>query len=193
MLYAKDIVYMVKEFFQRRWAEPTFFVAKIMIEEQVHKLLEGTLSQMGYELVQVKMFGAGSGKTLQILADKTDGTKLLLGDLEKISKTVSSIMDVENVIDSRYHLEVSSPGLDRPLVKRADYEKHLGQLINVRLIRANDKGRKFKGTIVAASEDNFTFKPENFPENFVIDFLNVDSAKLVITDEMFGKGKKKKF
>jgi ribosome maturation factor RimP len=164
-----------------------------MIEQKVHDLLEPTLKQLGYELVQVRMFGAGSSKTLQILADRTDGTKLLLGDLEKISKTVSSIMDVENVIDSRYHLEVSSPGVDRPLVKRADYEKHLGQLINVRLIRANDKGRKFKGNIVAVGEDNFTFKPENFPENFTIDFLNVDTAKLVMTDEMFGKGKKRKF
>jgi ribosome maturation factor RimP len=164
-----------------------------MIEQKVHDLVEPVLAELGYELVQVRMFGAGNGKTLQILADRTDDTKLLVADLEKISKTVSSILDVEDVIESRYHLEVSSPGIDRPLVKRADYEKHKGKLINVRLIRANDKGRKFKGTIVDTSEDNFTFKPENFEENFIIDYSNVDTARLVITDEMFGRGKKRKF
>jgi ribosome maturation factor RimP len=164
-----------------------------LIEENIHNLLESTLSQMGYGLVQVRMIGAGAGKILQVMAEKADGTPLMLGDLEKISKTVSSIMDVENAIDSRYHLEVSSPGIDRPLVKRADYERFMGKLVNIRLIRANDKGRKFKGNVVAAGVDSFTFKPENFNENFEIDYSNVDSAKLVITEEMMGKGKKKKF
>src|SRR5262245_15293508 len=163
-----------------------------MIEEKVHNLIEDTLKDMGYGLVQVRMFGAGSGKTLQIMAERSDGTSLMMADLEKISKTVSSILDVENAIDSRYHLEVSSAGVDRPLIKPADCARFTGKEVTVRLIRANDKGRKFKGIIIAAGEDNFTFKPENFHENFIIDYSNVDVAKLVITDEMFGKGKKKK-
>ncbi len=155
-------------------------------------MLEKALLTMGYTLVLVRMHGAGSGKTLQIMAEKSDGASLIMEDLEKISKTVSAILDVEDVIESRYHLEVSSPGLDRPLVKRADYERFMGKLVNIRLIRANDKGRKFKGVITAAAEDFFTFKPENFAENFEIDYSNIDTAKLVITDEMFNKGKKKK-
>lgn len=162
-----------------------------MLEEKISQIIEPVLTDMGYSLVQVKMFGSDKGKTLQIMAEKADGTALMLGDLEKISKRVSATLDVENVLEVRYYLEVSSPGLDRPLIRPKDYEKYTGSLINLRLMRANDKGRKFKGNIVAVNQDGFTFKPENFEENFEIDFSNVDSAKLVITDEMFGKGKKK--
>ncbi len=164
-----------------------------MIEEKIHTLLEPALADMGYSLVLVNMFGDGKGKTLQIMAEMADGTPLKVGDLEQISKQAGTLLDVEDVIQTRYYLEVSSPGLDRPLVKPADFKRFIGSLITVRLLRANDKGRRFKGNIVDAGEQSFTLKPENFPENFEIDFLNVDKANLVITDEMFGKGKKRKF
>ncbi len=160
-----------------------------MIEEKIANLLEEPFKDMGYNLVQVRMFGSDKGKTLQIMAEKADETPLSVGDLEKISKRASAILDVENVIDARYYLEVSSPGIDRPLLKPKDFERYKGSLINVRLMRANDKGRKFKGNIVAAGVDSFTLKPENFPENFEIDYSNIDAAKLVITDEMLKKKK----
>ena len=188
--YAKW-VYKHSRIFKKVGRARLFCCLNYMIEEKVHQLLEPALTDMGYSLVQVKMFGDGKGKTLQIMAEFIDGKPLKVEDLEKISKRASAILDVEDVIENRYYLEVSSPGLDRPLVKRADYERFIGKLINVRLMRANDKGRKFKGNIVAAGEDSFTLKPENFPDNFEIDYSNVDSAKLVITDEMFNIGKKK--
>ncbi len=158
-----------------------------MLEEKISNLIEPILADMGYGLVKVSMFGQDKGKTLQILCENADGSALKVGDLEKISKRVSATLDVENVLDSRYYLEVSSPGLDRPLIRPKDYEKYVGSLINLRLMRANDRGRKFKGTIVKVHQDGFTFKPENFTEHFEIDFLNVDNAKLVITDEMLKK------
>jgi ribosome maturation factor RimP len=160
-----------------------------MIEERIHNLLSPVLEDMGFNLVQVKMFDVDRKKTLQIMAEKADETPLTVGDLEAISKKSSALLDVEDVISARYFLEVSSPGIDRPLIKAKDFIRFVGSEINIRLIRANDRGRKFKGKILSANEDKISFKPENFEEIFEIDFTNIDSAKLVITEAMLKKGK----
>lgn len=164
-----------------------------MIEEKIKELIVPLIEKMGYSLVQARILGDGKYKTLQVMAEKNDGTALMLGDLQTISKNISNLLDETNIFESRYNLEISSPGLDRPLVKFKDYQNNVGSLINIRLLRANDKGRKFKGFIISVNENGLIFKPENFAENFEIEFSNIDSAKLVITDEMFGKGKKRKF
>lgn len=158
-----------------------------MIEERIHNLLSPVLEDLGFNLVQVKMFDVARNKTLQIMAERVDETPLTVGDLEVISRKSSALLDVEDVISARYFLEVSSPGIDKPLIKAKDFIRFIGSEINIRLIRANDKGRKFKGKIISANEDKVSFKPENFEEIFEIDFTNIDSAKLVITDEMLKK------
>ena len=156
-----------------------------MLEQNIHNLIEPPLAEQGYELVQIKIMGAPKqGKTLQIMVENVDGTGLSVGNLQQISRIIAKIMDEEDPISDKYYLEVSSPGIDRPLVKKKDFENHIGFLISVKLISANDKGRKFKGVVKTVNEDKLIFQPENFPEEFEIDFLNIDSAKLVLTDEL---------
>ena len=157
---------------------------------RVADVIEPTLQSMGLRLVRVKF----TGGTLQIMAERPDGT-MTVDDCAALSRAVSPVLDVEDPIQGSYNLEVSSPGIDRPLVRLVDFERWAGHLARVELKAplAPDQGfgsrRRFRGTIAASEGDTIKLvlppdgKPED-PTEVRLDFDNISDAKLVLTDEL---------
>ncbi len=136
------------------------------------ELLEPTLTGMGYELVEVEQ--PSPGKLLRVFVDKQDGG-ITLEDCVAISNHLAQLLAVENVAYSR--LEVSSPGLDRPLKKKADFFRYQGEMVRVRLRLSCDGQKNFVGKLHAVQDDVLTLEIEG--ELRQIQLGNVDRARLV--------------
>lgn len=122
-------------------------------EARLIEMFEPALDDMGYTLVRVKLGDIDNRKTLQIMLDRNDGEPVNIGDCETVSKALSLLLDVEDPIDGEYNLEVSSPGLDRPLTRPADFEEFKGHMAKVELYEAIEGSKRFKGTLVGNEED----------------------------------------
>ena len=152
---------------------------------RVAALVEPVLAGMGFRLVRVKM----SGPTLQIMAERPDGT-FSIDDCEAVSRQVSPILDVADVIASRYHLEVSSPGIDRPLVRPADFESWAGHEAKIEMAHAVAGRRRFRGTLEGFHDGEvrlFIENPEGAAKEPVlvgVPFADIGEARLVLTDEL---------
>lgn len=161
-----------------------------MIEQKVTDIIEKPLEALGYGLVQVKWLSDGKRFTLQIFADKQDGERLAVSDCEVITKSISALLDVENVFDGRYFLEVSSPGIDRPLVKIADYKKYTGFVAKfilrngVELAGTEFIRRKLKAKIISITDEGKIELLTDDNHSTITNFDNIDSAKLVLTEEL---------
>jgi ribosome maturation factor RimP len=106
---------------------------------------------MGFRLVRVRMSGQ-NGLTLQVMTERNDGT-MTVEDCEEVSKAISPVLDVEDPIDKAYHLEVSSPGIDRPMVRRSDFIRWQGHLVKCETSVMVDGRKRFRGKIVSVDED----------------------------------------
>lgn len=122
------------------------------VEERIMRLLEPTVSALGYELLGIEYLGQGKHSRLRLFIDSPDG--IGLADCEKVSRQVSGILDVEDPVKGHYSLEVSSPGLDRPLFRTAHYAAHIGEQVKLRLRQAVDGRRNFKGRIDAVEDES---------------------------------------
>src|SRR5437762_3696861 len=109
------------------------------------------LQGMGYRLVRIKISGE-AGCTVQIMAERPDGT-MQIEDCEAISRALSPVLDVADPIDRAYRLEVSSPGIDRPLVRRSDFERFAGHVVKVEMAIARDGRRRFRGVLIGLEGD----------------------------------------
>jgi len=145
-------------------------------------MIAPSLTHMGYRVVQLKLADGSKRKTLSIMAERIDDVVMSFDDCTEISRTVSALMDVEDPIATAYSLEVMSPGIDRPLVEFADYERFMGAEIKLETLIPISGRKRFKGTIEAAKNQIITLKVDN--ETFDINFGNIRSAKLVMTDEL---------
>lgn len=144
------------------------------------------IEDMGFELVQVRMIG-GARKTLQVMVEPRDQSRALtLGDCTDVSHAISAVLDVEDPIQGAYALEVSSPGIDRPLVKPADYDRFAGHLAKIELEQPlrDEKGerRKLRGRPIGRHGE--TVEVEVDGETLRLAFANIRKAKLVLTDEL---------
>jgi ribosome maturation factor RimP len=144
-------------------------------------LVEPTLDGMGYELVRVVMSG-NQRPTLQVMAERRDGRPMSLDDCEAISRAISAKLDVEDPIASSYTLEVSSPGIDRPLVRPKDYRRFVGHMARVEARAPIAGRRRFTGKIVEADESRVQLAVEDGMVE--IPFGEIARAKLVLTDEL---------
>jgi ribosome maturation factor RimP len=144
-------------------------------------LIAPTLDAMGYELVRVVVSGSHR-PTVQVMAERRDGAAMTLGDCETISRALSAKLDVEDPIASSYTLEVSSPGIDRPLVRPKDYQRFLGHVARVETRQPIDGRRRFTGRIVDASEDRVRVALDGGVVEIAI--ADVARAKLLLTDEL---------
>lgn len=148
-------------------------------------LVEPVLADMGFRLVRVRM----SGPTLQIMAERPDGT-FSIEDCEKVSRAVSPMLDVEDVIDARYHLEVSSPGIDRPLVRPSDFEAWSGHEVKIEMTVPVAGRKRFKGTLEGFHDGEVRLFIENpdggtkEPLLIGVPFHDIADAKLVLTDNL---------
>ena len=153
--------------------------------QRVVALAEPVLADLGFRLVRVKM----SGPTLQIMAERPDGT-FSIEDCEAVSRAMSPLLDVEDVISARYHLEVSSPGIDRPLVRPSDFEAWAGHEIKVEMAVPVAGRKRFRGNLEGCHEGEVRIFIEN-PEGaskepllIGVPFADIAEAKLVLTDEL---------
>jgi ribosome maturation factor RimP len=150
-------------------------------QQAIEALIEPTLAGMGYELVRVVMSGRDQ-PTLQVMAERGDGAPMTLDDCETVSRALSAKLDVEDPIASSYTLEVSSPGIDRPLVRAKDYQRFAGHLAKIE-VRAPIAGRRrFTGKIVRGDEQRICVAVEE--GEVEIPLAEIVRAKLVLTEEL---------
>ncbi|MDR3479011.1 MAG: ribosome maturation factor RimP [Gammaproteobacteria bacterium] len=139
-------------------------------------LLATTVSSMDYEFVGYEMHGQGRGSVLRIYID--NGTGVTADDCSKVSRQVSAMLDVEDPIQGKYTLEVSSPGLDRPLFEIAHYQKVVGSRVKVRLNAPVNDRRNFVGVLLRVEGDNIHLLMET-EEEVVLPFSNIEKAKVI--------------
>jgi ribosome maturation factor RimP len=162
------------------------YVKETGLEARISRIVEPVANDLGYSLVRVKVT-QDNGCTLQIMAEDAHG-RFTIADCERLSKDVSPVLDVEDPIDREYHLEVSSPGIDRPLVRARDYRTYVGHEAKVELADAIEGRKRFRGTIAAATDDTVTIRlpdaPKDTDPNHVLPLSAIAEAKLVMTDKL---------
>ncbi|MGE3770694.1 MAG: ribosome maturation factor RimP [Bdellovibrionales bacterium] len=160
------------------------------LTRRIEEVVTPTLDHMGYALVRVQLQGMGKHQALQLMAERNDRKAMTVDDCEAISRQVSALLDVEDVISGAYRLEVSSPGIDRPLTRIDDYERFKGFLAQIELhvpLAGEITGRKkFQGVLQGLDGDAIKLKHEK--EEWLLPFGDVAKAKLVLTDELIKAG-----
>lgn len=170
----------------------TDLVAKAAIDRRLAEIVEPTIRGMGYELVRIRLMG-GQRKTVQIMADRPEGG-IEVDDCAKISTAVSAVLDVEDPLEDAYTLEVSSPGIDRPLTRLKDFEAWEGFEAKLETTEQIDGRRRFKGTLQGTEGDEVLIEIEDKGEPVTIGlkFEWLSDAKLVLTDELIREALRQK-
>ncbi|WP_337878717.1 ribosome maturation factor RimP [Rheinheimera sp.] len=144
-------------------------------EQQLTALLAPTVESAGFELLGIELIRAGKHSTLRLYIDHPEGVNV--DQCAVVSREVSAVLDVEDPIPTEYFLEVSSPGLDRPLFTPDHFTKVVGQKIEVKLAIPQDGRRKFKGLLTQIEDDMLVVEVDGKPYRLLMD--NVDKANLV--------------
>lgn len=163
-------------------------------EKLIYDTISAALDALGIDIVRIRILGKGDGvssdttkKVLEILIERKDGVKTSIADCKQVSKAVSTILEVEELIDDQYNIEVSSAGIERPLVKQADFVRFVGHVAQIKLHNAIEESKKFIGTILQSTDNTVTMKLQNTKKDVDFAFDNIKDAKLVLTDELFRK------
>lgn len=152
------------------------------IEDRISALIAPSLEAMGYELVRVLLQGQ-KRQVLQIMAERADRNPMTVEDCADISRSISALLDVEDPIPSAYSLEVSSPGIDRPLTRLQDYHRFAGFEAKVEALRPVDGRKRFRGVLQGLDEaNNVRLVVEG--QELQIPFADIHRAKLVLTDDL---------
>jgi len=165
-------------------AEPRLVVepgAAARVSAVAAPVLEG----MGYRLVRIRISGE-AGCTVQIMAERSDGT-MTIDDCETLSRALSPVLDVADPIDRAYRLELSSPGIDRPLVRRSDFERYAGHVMKVELNVALAGRKRFRGVLLGVAGDAARLKSEDTGEETLIPIDDMIEARLVLTDALIAE------
>lgn len=164
-------------------------IAETGLEARVAHVIEPVIEGLGYRLVRVRL-SSRDGMTLQIMAERPDGT-LAIEDCENISRNLSPVLDVKDPIDQAYHLEVSSPGMDRPLVRLSDFEKAAGHVAKIEMSRPVAGRKRFKGTIAEASNEFVVIERDDAEEGEAVSvslpLADIAEAKLVLTEAVIAE------
>ncbi|HEU0071718.1 MAG TPA: ribosome maturation factor RimP [Alphaproteobacteria bacterium] len=152
------------------------------IAERIAGMIEPALTDMGYALVRVQLSGA-QRLTLQIMAERSDGENMTVEDCADISHAVSALLDVEDPIDAAYSLEVSSPGIDRPLIKAADYVRWSGFEARIETTLPVDGRKRFRGRILGLEKDEVKLRLDD-GKDAAVPLSAISRAKLMLTDDL---------
>ena len=157
-----------------------FFVLKQMVglsmtSDELAKLLEPAIVRLGYELWNLELKVGGKHGVLRLFIDKADGVGL--ADCEKVSLAVSALLDVEDPLPNHYDLEVSSPGLDRRLVKVEHFQRFMGETLKVQMRFPIEGRRRFRGTLVSSDDENIVVEVDG--ESHTLPVATIDTARLV--------------
>jgi ribosome maturation factor RimP len=169
-------------------AEPRLVVEPGMAA-RVSAVAGPVLQGMGYRLVRIKISGE-FGCTVQIMAERPDGT-MQIDDCEAISKALSPVLDVADPIDKAYRLEISSPGIDRPLVRRSDFERYAGYLVKIEMAVAHQGRKRFRGLLHGIEGDAVHLVREDVRNGedaaVLLAMEDIAEARLVLTDELIAE------
>lgn len=157
-----------------------------MQKHYLQDMLEPVIDNLGYETVRILTIGQVN-PTLQVMIDVKDGSRdVTVDDCAKVSRALSAVLDEKDPIKDKYSLEVSSPGLDRPLTKPEHFSRFAGYTAKVETLNEVDKRKRIKGEILSLDENNNVHMNMDGKE-FVIAFDNIAKAKIVITDELLAR------
>jgi ribosome maturation factor RimP len=153
----------------------------------IARLIEPAVKGLGFDLVRVAMIGGTSDPTLQVMAERADTRQLTIDDCANISRSLSDLLDAEEAagrdpIEGGYRLEVSSPGIDRPLTRRADFADWAGHEVRIKYAEPVDGAKQVSGIIEGISGD--TIKVATPKGERQVEFANIASAKLLLTDKL---------
>ena len=161
-------------------------VTETGVDARVAAIVEPVLLDMGYRLVRVRLLGQ-AGLTLQILAEKADGT-MSVEDCEAVSKAVSPVLDVDDPVGKAYHLEISSPGIDRPLVRRSDFDRWSGFEAKLELAVPQAGRKRFRGWVLGSRGEDGGLRLlqalEDGTQEIWFPLDTVSEAKLVLNDAL---------
>ena len=149
----------------------------------IAKQIEPEVKSLGYELVRVAMIGGSSDPTLQVMAERPDTRQLDLSDCEKISRQLSEWLDVNDPIDGGYRLEVSSPGIDRPLTRLKDYADWAGHEAHISLREPRGDRKQYSGTLQGLDGETVRLSGKD-GQDYELPFSEISSAKLLLTDKL---------
>jgi len=149
----------------------------------LERLIGPAVKRLGYDLVRVMMIGGTSDPTLQVMAERPDTRQLDLGDCEIISRRLSEMLDLADPIEGSYRLEVSSPGIDRPLTRLKDFEDWKGFDARLTLAEPHNGRKQFAGELRGLEGDLVLIRTKN-DESHALPFSTIASAKLVLTDKL---------
>ena len=155
-------------------------------EARIAAIVEPALADLGFRLVRIRLTSM-NGLTLQIMAERPDGT-MSIEDCEAASRAVSPVLDIADPIAAPYNLEVSSPGIDRPLVRLSDFVSWTGHKAKIETRALIDGRKRFKGRIAAVDENRVTLgredAPEGEPAEFVVPLAEIAEARLTLDDNL---------
>ena len=149
----------------------------------LHRFIEPEVSNLGYELVRVAMIGGSSDPTLQVMAERPDTRQLDLADCERISRRLSEVLDLCDPIEGSYRLEVSSPGIDRPLTRLKDFSDWAGHEARVTLAGPHEGRKNFSGTLQGVEGEQVLVLAKD-GQVHALSFPEIASAKLLLTDKL---------
>ena len=162
----------------------TDLVAKTSVDKRLAEIIRPVIEGMGYELVRLRLMG-GKTATLQIMAERPDGG-IEVDDLAEINTALGAVLDVEDPIEDNYTLEVSNPGIDRPLTRLKDFDSWQGYLARIETSELIDGRKRFKGMLAGTEGDEVLIEIEDqgAPVTIGLAFDWLADAKLVLTDEL---------
>lgn len=167
------------------------YIKETGLEARVSRIVEPVANGLGFALVRVKITQE-NGMTLQIMAEDENG-RFTIVNCEALSKDLSPVLDVEDPIDREYHLEVSSPGIDRPLVRRRDFAAYVGHEVKIELSDMINGRKRFRGFIKAVDDEAVTITLPDAPTGTDPDhrllLATLAEAKLVMTDALMEKAR----
>src|SRR6476646_4774337 len=153
---------------------------------RVAAIVEPVIEQLGYRLVRVRVSSA-EGCTVQIMAERPDGT-MTVEDCEAVSRALSPVLDVADPIEHAYRLEISSPGIDRPLVRKSDFERYTGHVAKVETSMPIQGRKRFRGVLAGTEGETARIRRDDAAEGeeteIMIPIEEMSEAKLVLTDEL---------
>jgi ribosome maturation factor RimP len=156
---------------------------------RVAAITEPVIGDLGYRLVRVRISGE-AGCTVQVMAERPDGS-MTVEDCEAVSRALSPVLDVTDPMDRPYRLEISSPGMDRPLVRRSDFERYAGHLLKIEMAVAAEGRKRFRGTLLGVEGDSARLNRDDAKAGeqaqVLLPIEDMAEAKLVLTDALIAE------
>ena len=153
--------------------------------ETLHELIAPIVDTLGFELVRVRLTGSAH-KTLQVMAERPDGT-MNVDDCAELSRAISAMLDERDPIPEDYDLEVSSPGIDRPLTRPKDFARYAGHKAKIELVSPDAQGRRRYQVDISSANDTTVTLAISADETLTIPFTAIGEAKLVMTDRLIAE------